>query len=537
MWSSLPSGMKEEYKKLILAFASLSELFAQKNIATDNKLIPIIYSKYQETAFQRSFNASSEDIGNTSYDAALKIKHGDGSETKYIVGIKTFGLSSGDQKIAQFKANTADWIQFINTIKANALPENGIKKTKQEIDDINAGLYLELAKLVSKQRNDRIESSKAQLKGFKIQPSDSNIESVYHVLMPSNKNNQPQICIGETSYLLIDIDNIHVEGCSTAENPTNFIFSDGHHRYKYTSADSQLLMSFDNNNIVKEKWDVKYLPNPFDIFIQLTDFLYEEERISNEFLSNKRDKIRESFSWSLLNPEGKIEPYSGLNSFFGVGSKISLKQRSSVIDRTIENYYSKISSDVLFNVKDKLRSYLLEKAISREEKVKKEAIRKEITDIVMSEQNKAFIESILKLLYRPLNEMYIPIPNSKKFHALHPSFFAKDAGLFKQESSKLLKTPEERAFNLRFEPSGDSIKSFITQDYGKAIESFEKQSYLGEWILREVFQLKEYEQLTLKQMKTVGINAVQLFKNDQADDVHLRFLWIDNKNRPSDYWY
>jgi hypothetical protein len=63
------------------------------------------------------------------------------------------------------------------------------------------------------------------------------------------------------------------------------------------------------------------------------------------------------------------------------------------------------------------------------------------------------------------------------------------------------------------------------------------QSYLGEWILREVFQLKEYEQLTLKQMKTVGINAVQLFKNDQADDVHLRFLWIDNKNRPSDYWY
>jgi hypothetical protein len=31
--------MKEEYKKLILAFASLSELSARKNIATDNKTL------------------------------------------------------------------------------------------------------------------------------------------------------------------------------------------------------------------------------------------------------------------------------------------------------------------------------------------------------------------------------------------------------------------------------------------------------------------------------------------------------------------
>ncbi len=73
MWEALPVQEKEEYRKMILAFASLSEMFAQK--AEDGKtssFVPIINSKYQETLFQKVFSAKAEDVGNTSYDVSLE---------------------------------------------------------------------------------------------------------------------------------------------------------------------------------------------------------------------------------------------------------------------------------------------------------------------------------------------------------------------------------------------------------------------------------------------------------------------------------
>ena len=66
MWKDLPENEKEEYKRMILAFASLTELFSQKNEENDEIPAPIINSKYQETIFQKAFHASAEDIGNTS---------------------------------------------------------------------------------------------------------------------------------------------------------------------------------------------------------------------------------------------------------------------------------------------------------------------------------------------------------------------------------------------------------------------------------------------------------------------------------------
>ena len=65
-----------------------------------------------------------------------------------------------------------------------------------------------------------------------------------------------------------------------------------------------------------------------------------------------------------------------------------------------------------------------------------------------------------------------------------------------------------------FEPSGDSLPVYITQDHGKAIESAEKQSYLGEWILRGVFQLDEYEPLTAQKLKELNINGLKFSKYD-----------------------
>lgn len=117
MWDSLPEKEKERYEKLILNFASLSEAFAQKTENEDTIVAPIVNSKFQETAFQKCFNAYAEDIANTSYDASIKTKN-----KRYLIGIKTFGKNSKDQKIAQFKSisGSDEWITIINSIQKRA---------------------------------------------------------------------------------------------------------------------------------------------------------------------------------------------------------------------------------------------------------------------------------------------------------------------------------------------------------------------------------------------------------------------------------
>ena len=240
MWNELLETDRNEYKRMILAFSSLTEIFCQKDEGKADAA-PIINSKYQESVFQRSFKANVEDIGNTSYDASIHNTH---TSKKYLIGIKTFGISSGYQKIAQFKTNHDEWSTLIDQMQKNS---KGLK-SKEEIDRVNEKLYLQLAKKVSELRNRRLDSSISNLKGFKIEEGEE-FESVYHVLMPSKKGDQTQIYVGETSLDSIGIESIKVRGCTTKDNPTNFNFSDGKHEYRYTSADSQLLMDFNNNDI------------------------------------------------------------------------------------------------------------------------------------------------------------------------------------------------------------------------------------------------------------------------------------------------
>ena len=86
-----------------------------------------------------------------------------------------------------------------------------------------------------------------------------------------------------------------------------------------------------------------------------------------------------------------------------------------------------------------------------------------------------------------------------------------------------------------FDPSGTKIKAFITQDFGKAIQSYEKQSELGRWILREIFRLKEYEPLTQKRLNEIGINGIRLYKLNNDESVYFQFIYIDESNLPKDY--
>ena len=535
MWEILPEIEKEEYKRMILAFASLSEMFAQKSVNAEEitKLSPIINSKYQETVFQKVFNAVAEDIGNTSYDASINYRDLTGNEIKFLIGIKTFGVSSGAQKVAQFKANHDEWSTLINKIKENAVSSDGTEKTKDEINTVNNELYLELAKKIAYLRNARIKSSEANLQGFSINAKD-NVQAVYHVLMPSKKGDVPVIYVGETEYVKIDTENISIIGCTSSKNPTNFDFTDGNHTYRYTSADSQLLMDFKNSEIIKEKWEVVYADDAYSLFANIADLIYGKIDNARKGMGHNGN-VTVSYSWLITNDDGEVERYSGYNNFYGLGSKMTRSIREKAINKLVEDFGNVLNIEVLQSIACILKEYLLNNAPNREAKRKKENLRKDLVCLAEGTGNNTFVSRIRKLVYRPKNEMYIPIPNSREFHKNNPNFFGTNIGTFKGDTSELALSKDKREFNLVFEPSGNEIRAFITQDNGKAIESVDSQSYLGEWILRSIFQLTEFEPLTANRLNEIGINGIRLYKTNLNDDVHLQFIWIDEDDLPDDY--
>ena len=535
MWEDLPKVQKEEYKRLILAFASLTDMFAQKSNEDDIKAAPIINSKFQETAFQKAFNAYAEDIGNTSYDVSLQ--H---AGEKYLVGIKTFGIASGDQKVAQFKAKHDEWAKIIEEIKTNA---SGVDE-KDEINNLNKELYMTLAKRIAKIRNARIDSSRANIRGFMVEIDDSHVHSVYHVLMPSSKNEEAKIFVGETAYDKIDIENLTFIGCTGKNNPTNFFFSDGKHTYKYTSADSQLHMSFDNRNIVCDEWNVKYADDAHAIFGKIADIVYPkaEELLPEDDITESIDEvskpeleIEETYCWTIWNKNRETEMYSGFNSFFGIGSKMGKDQRKQRIEKLYTEYEDQVEYNILYEIKQGMTEFLLEPASSVDEKAQKVRLREYLVRLAKQSGTFELKKDIFKLLYRPMDEMYIPIPDSAQFHKDHPNFFGKGYGKTKPGTNKLELPKEARRFNLIFEPSGDVLPAYITQDNGKAIESAEKQTYLGEWILRGVFQLEEYEPLTSARLAELNINGLRFTKYKGSEDIHIEFIWIDEENPPKGF--
>lgn len=535
MWEDLPKVQKEEYKRLILAFASLTDMFAQKSNEDDIKAAPIINSKFQETAFQKAFNAYAEDIGNTSYDVSLQ--H---AGEKYLVGIKTFGIASGDQKVAQFKAKHDEWAKIIEEIKTNA---SGVDE-KDEINNLNKELYMTLAKRIAKIRNARIDSSRANIRGFMVEIDDSHVHSVYHVLMPSSKNEEAKIFVGETAYDKIDIENLTIIGCTGKNNPTNFFFSDGKHTYKYTSADSQLHMSFDNRNIVCDEWNVKYADDAHAIFGKIADIVYPkaEELLPEDDITESIDEvskpeleIEETYCWTIWNKNRETEMYSGFNSFFGIGSKMGKDQRKQRIEKLYTEYEDQVEYNILYEIKQGMTEFLLEPASSVDEKAQKVRLREYLVRLAKQSGTFELKKDIFKLLYCPMDEMYIPIPDSAQFHKDHPNFFGKGYGKTKPGTNKLELPKEARRFNLIFEPSGDVLPAYITQDNGKAIESAEKQTYLGEWILRGVFQLEEYEPLTSARLAELNINGLRFTKYKGSEDIHIEFIWIDEENPPKGF--
>ncbi|MGF0082833.1 hypothetical protein ACQRCI_08190, partial [Limosilactobacillus reuteri] len=136
-------------------------------------------------------------------------------------------------------------------------------------------------------------------------------------------------------------------------------------------------------------------------------------------------------------------------------------------------------------------------------------------------------------VYRPGTELELRIPNALEFHRTYPKFFT-GHDVLQPGSNKCIKDKNQRAFTLKFMPSGDEIDAYINQENGKSIESLGKQSTLGKWVLRDVFQLQPYEPLTEQKLIEMGINGIRLTKRNNV--IELSFIWIDKDNKPDDLW-
>lgn len=101
---------------------------------------------------------------------------------------------------------------------------------------------------------------------------------------------------------------------------------------------------------------------------------------------------------------------------------------------------------------------------------------------------------------RDPNEIYIPIP--AWIHRKFPSFFP----------------PRDQAFELTL-PDRKVLSAKVCQDNSKALMS-NPNSALGQWLLRDVLNLQEREQLTYDKLQAIGLDTAVIYKvDDETYDI------------------
>ena len=87
-----------------------------------------------------------------------------------------------------------------------------------------------------------------------------------------------------------------------------------------------------------------------------------------------------------------------------------------------------------------LEEILLKKWTSKEEKAQMKAIREGLINFIHETGNEKLIKEIEQLVYRPVSEVYIPLPDSKNFHDERPDFFGSGFGTFEPGTKKTSST-------------------------------------------------------------------------------------------------
>ena len=116
---------------------------------------------------------------------------------------------------------------------------------------------------------------------------------------------------------------------------------------------------------------------------------------------------------------------------------------------------------------------------------------------------------------RDYNEVYIPIP--AKVHKYSKSFFPN----------------RDVQFTLHL-PNGSHLNTKVCQDNSKALMSNPNKE-LGEWILRDVLNLKEGELLTYNKLEKIGIDSVRIDKIDNQN-YKINFVVLDSYEEYLNYY-
>ncbi|MBS8084934.1 hypothetical protein F6P72_11360, partial [Streptococcus suis] len=92
------------------------------------------------------------------------------------------------------------------------------------------------------------------------------------------------------------------------------------------------------------------------------------------------------------------------------------KDRLTRIQKIQDEFASQLNSEELAFVTYSLEEILLKKWSTKEEKAEMKKIRTALINFAQESGIERLSEKLEKLVYRPVSEVYIPLPDSKKFH-------------------------------------------------------------------------------------------------------------------------
>ena len=220
MWEHLKQEQKKKYKTLITNFASLSEAFSQKK--QKEKILMIEKVMLLRLSIQNSKRLFSKRLFMLSVRILpippMMLRLSLMSNISIWLGLNPLVWTQGIKRLRSSRKihslGMSCWVKSDFMLIFHQIRRQLIK--------IIALAMKKLAREIATLRNQRIESSKALIKGF--HSASSHVEAVYHVLMPTSKGHKPQIHVGETTYLPVDLDHLKILGSTTKKQSDKFPF-------------------------------------------------------------------------------------------------------------------------------------------------------------------------------------------------------------------------------------------------------------------------------------------------------------------------
>lgn len=495
IWQKYDNDSRTQYVQSVKALGALSASFRQKATSAGDRTV-YISSKYQEAAFAKYFNGVVVDKGNGPYDVMVPSSIAGKQD---LVGIKTFLYSSNSmQKVMQFKRTAVkeEWSVWIKN-----------------------GEYQKLIERISVLRNQKLKFEQNLLAGYNTSPEDAFGNIFYHYLSPDDSGT---VHVGESDYSLMDEQNLSYTSPDGSKKITSIVFTDGKKEYKYTPADSTLHMRFmhrksvhDGGEIV-DQFAVAQLEDPHESLVRmLNEDLAQSTPLTLQAIEQEEIQTASSMKPVEAGTDQRLFDTTPIVSAKVETTGLAVGEKSNR-KKDHEQLHSKetASHDSEFEVNSGEIFVFPMFRLSKH----KETPAGELDGESGLNLRCGGPKNIGSTTPRPVHEVEIKIPESRKFHEMFPEFFGvNDSGiaiskLFQEGKSwkSIFESKDDRSFELVLTQSDTSMEALIYGQSNKQIMSRYHQNILGEWIVSRMFQLSPYEPLDRKKLDEFGIDCIRL---------------------------